>query len=356
MIKVAIIGVGNCAKSLVEGVSFYSDDENGTHGLMHPSLGPYAVSDITFVAAFDVDERKVSLPLHKAIASEPNNTMALALPKKYDVLVQRGPTLDGIIPESREWQIHESTLPPVDVADVLVRSKAELVINYLPTGSDEATVFYADAALSAGCGFVNCMPTPIARDPLWRKRFTEKKLPLLGDDIKSQLGATILNRVLLNLFGMRGITLASSAQVNYGGNADHFNLSYRAASKERTKLSALQSVSRWSEDVISATMVYTAENFDHKMAEITLKGTAFGGAPVSLRLVLDDEDSPNSAGVVVDAIRAARLLKDARMCDRAADISSCLMKASPRYMSEEESLTLFDSIVRAAEINASAPS
>jgi myo-inositol-1-phosphate synthase len=345
-INVAIVGVGNCAKSLVEGIAFYSNNIDDSIGLMHSKIGSFRPSDINFVAAFDIDERKVGKKLHEAIYAEPNKTVQITEPIEYNVVVQRGPTKDSIIPELRDYFIHESSLPVVDVVDILKKSDTQIVINYLPTGSNEATYTYAEAALNAGCSFINCMPTPIAKNTEWRKRFEEKGLVLMGDDIKSQCGATILNRSILNLFKMRGIKVTKSEQVNYGGNADHFNLHHRPDAKEASKEAALNSVLSKEDEKPSARMIYTEKNYDHKQAKIRIEGEMFGHAPVSIDLTLEDEDSPNSAGVVIDAIRATRVLIDKQKAKSAPLVCSFLMKAPSIQLPDSEALKQFEEALK----------
>lgn len=344
-IKVAIVGVGNCAKSLYEGVSFYTDNPKETIGLIHPKIGGYSVLDIAFVTAFDIDERKVGKPLHKAIAVEPNRTMKIVEPHPTSVVVKRGPTLDSVIEEVRPYFIHESKKKPIDIARELKASGAEIVLNYLPTGSERATFAYAEAALKAGCSFVNCMPTRLARDPKWRKRFEEKGLILFGDDIKSQLGATIVNRACLELFKRRGFRITQSDQTNYGGNADHFNLHFRPHAKEESKESSLNSVLMQKDAKPIARMVYTEKNYDHKRASIFILGEMFGRVPASLHIILDDEDSPNSGGIVVDAIRAIKVLQDKKTIKKAPEISAFLMKAPPIQLSEAQAYDKFKEIL-----------
>lgn len=348
-INVAIIGVGNCAKSLVEGVAFYTKNKDDKVGLMNPLIGKYHPSDINFVAAFDVDKRKVGKKLHEAINSEPNKTIKIADALEYDVIVQRGPTENSIIDEMRDYFIHESDKSPVDVAKILKDSKAEIVLNYVPSGSDEATYSYAEAALKAGCSFINCMPTPIAKDPTWRKKFDEKGLVLMGDDIKSQCGATIVNRFLLTLFKMRGIRISKSEQVNYGGNADHFNLHYRPESKEECKEAALNSVLDENDEKPTARMVYTEKNYDHKQAKIKIEGEMFGHIPVSIDLTLEDEDSPNSGGVVMDAIRATKLLVENNKVKEAGILCSFLMKSPLQQFTDAEAFSKFREIINSCK-------
>ena len=344
-IKVAIIGVGNCAKSLVEGVTFYSKNPNETIGLIHYKVGGYSVSDIEFVAAFDIDERKVDRPLHEAIMVEPNRTMTIAELEPSKVIVKRGPTHDSVIDENRDYFIHESKKLPIDVVAELKASEAEVVLNYLPTGSDKAAFAYAEAALEAGCSFVNCMPTKLGRDKTWMDRFAQKNLVLLGDDIKSQFGATVVNRALLELFKRRGFKITQSDQTNYGGNADHHNLHYRPHAKEESKESALNSVLSLDDVKPIARMVYTEKNYDHKRASLFLVGEMFGKVPASLHVILDDEDSPNSGGIVVDAIRATRVLIEKNATEKAIELGASLMKAPFKQLSEEESYRKFSEIL-----------
>ncbi|MBI5155656.1 inositol-3-phosphate synthase [Candidatus Peregrinibacteria bacterium] len=341
-INIALIGVGNCAKSLLEGIGYYTTHQDDTTGLMHPLVSGYHPSDIHIVAAFDIDERKVGKNILEAMRSEPNRTTTIGDALPSTVVVQRGPTHDSIIPELREFFIHESKEPAIDVAEALRKSKAETVINYLPTGSDKATYAYAEAALAAGCNFINCMPTPIAKDPSWRKKFEAAGLVLMGDDIKSQLGATILNRTLLSLLKMRGVRVISSDQVNYGGNADHFNLHYRPHAKEASKEAALTSMLTSEDARPAARMSYTEKNYDHKRATIKIQGKLFGHAPVSMDIVLEDEDSPNSGGVVVDAVRMAKVLREKGMAEHAGKACAFLMKSPPVQMPESEALAFFD--------------
>lgn len=340
-IRVGIVGVGNCAKSLVEGVAYYTQNPDDAVGLMHPDIGGYRPSDLELVAAFDVDVRKVHQKLHDAISAEPNRTMKIADPLKYDVVVQRGPTVDSIIDEMRANFIRESNDLPVDVAEVLRRSGAQILLNYLPTGSDQATYTYARAALDAGCSFINCMPTPIAKDAHWQGQFEDEDLVLMGDDIKSQCGATIVNRMLLSLLRMRGIRIISSDQTNFGGNADHFNLHYRPDAKEASKEAALGSVLGPNDAKPVARMIYTEANYDHKQARIRIVGEMFGHVPVSLDVTLEDEDSPNSGGVVIDAVRAAKTLMDRGRAGDARHVCAFLMKSPLNQLEDTAACELF---------------
>ncbi len=344
-IKVAIIGAGNCAKSLVEGVNFYSKNQGETTGLVHAVVGGYSVSAIEFVAAFDIDERKVGKFLHEALAAEPNRTMKLSDLEPSSIVVKRGFTYDSVINENRQYFIHESKETPVDVVAELQASGAEVVLNYLPTGSDEATFAYAEASLKAGCSFINCMPTKLGRDTQWIERFNQRGLVLFGDDIKSQFGATIVNRALLELFKRRGFKITQSDQTNFGGNADHHNLHYRPHAKEESKESSLNSVLSPEDAKPAARMVYTEKNYDHKRASLFIMGEMFGKAPASLHVILDDEDSPNSGGVVVDAIRATRVLVEKNIIEKAPDLGASLMKAPLKQLSEEEAYNRFSEIL-----------
>lgn len=344
-INIAIIGVGNAAKSLVEGIAYYTKNPDDTTGLMHPTIGEYLVSDIEIVAAFDIDERKVGKTLDKAVLAEPNRTFKVTKPLESSVIVQRGPTYDSISNEMRNNFIFESKQPVTDVELVLRESNADVVVNMIPTGSDSATYAYAEAALKARCNFINCIPTLLARVDDWRNRFMKKNLVIFGDDIKSQCGATILNRILLEILKIRGIKIGKSIQINYGGNADHFNLQFRAAAKENTKLSALQNVIGENDVTPIVKMIYDQEMYGHKRAEISVEGNIFGRVPIDIQVVLEDEDSPNIAGVVVDAIRAAKLLQDRNLQEKASDLCSFLMKAPPLYYNEEEGAAIFDKIL-----------
>jgi len=345
-IRTAIIGVGNCAKSLVEGIEFYSQNKNLTHGLARPLVGPYKVSDIQITSAFDIDERKVAKPLHEALVAQPNRSDALASLRHMAISVDRGPTGDSVIPELRDYYIHESKLDPIDVCEVLRASRSEIVLNYLPTGSNAATLLYVEAALEAGCSFINCMPASIGRNPELRYRFEDAGLVLMGDDVKSQIGATVLNRMVLSLFKSRGVRLVSSTQVNYGGNADHHNLQFRPIEKEECKEAALLSVIGDHDRKPTASMIYLEQNFDHKHAVISIRGEIFGRAPVTIELLLDDEDSPNSGGVVVDAIRAAKVLQDTGNVHRAKEICAALMKAPACQMAEDIAAARFDNVLQ----------
>ncbi|MBN8900467.1 MAG: inositol-3-phosphate synthase [Rhodospirillales bacterium 69-11] len=341
-IRVAIVGVGNCASSLVQGLTFYRDapvDET-VPGLMHVALGGYHVGDIEVVAAFDVARTKVGRDLAEAIGAEPNNTQVFARVPRTGVTVQRGPTMDGIGRYLREI-VAESDAPPVDVAAILRRAEAQVLVSYLPVGSEQATRWYAEQALAAGCAFVNCIPVFIASDPQWRARFEERGLPIVGDDIKSQLGATILHRTLVTLFHERGVRVDRTYQLNFGGNTDFANMLERER-LESKKISKTQAVTSLLGEPLPADSVHVGPSdhvpwlTDRKWAHIRVEGTTFGNVPLSCELKLEVWDSPNSAGVVIDAIRCARLALDRGIGGALIGPSSYFMKSPPQQFTDHE--------------------
>ncbi len=340
-INVALVGVGNCAKALVEGVAFYTKHPDETVGLMNPLIGPYHPKDINFVAAFDVDERKVGRKLHEAVSAEPNMTAKISDPLEYDVVVQRGPTYDSVVDAMREFFIHESRAPVVDITRVLRESEADILVNYLPSGGEQATYAYAEAALEAGCHVLNCIPTPLATIPQWRKRFEDRGLLVMGDDIKSQVGATILNRSLLSLLKMRGVKVTKSVQENVGGNADHFNLLHRYEAKERSKRAALTSILGEGDIKPVVKLSYTGENTGHKLVKIQIEGEIFGRTPIVISAQIEDEISINSAGIVVDAIRALKLLALTRARTEIDNLTAFLMKTPPKPMPDLDAFNAF---------------
>ncbi len=344
-INVAIIGVGSFAKALVEGVSFYTKTPKETIGLLHPKIGKYQVKDINFVCAFDVDERKVGQKLHKAISMGANVTKEITKPIEYEAIVHRGPTLDGVIEEMKGRFVQESKSSVVDVAKILKQTKTDVVINLVPSGSDKATRFYAEEALKAGCSFINCTPTSLANIPNWRKRFEDEGLVLLGDDIKSQLGATMLNRSLLQLLKMRGIKVTKTHQENRGGNADHFNLLYRFKHKEESKSSALKNFLEKNDAEPTVRFFYTGEPSGHKLVNIIIEGEIFGRTPIFITSVIEDEISINGAGTLVDAVRVAKFLVDNDKQKEAENACSFLMKNSPKTMSDSEALKAFNDLI-----------
>jgi myo-inositol-1-phosphate synthase len=334
-VRIAIVGVGNCASSLVQGVEYYKNaaDDQRVPGLMHTRLGPYHVSDIEVVAAFDVDAKKVGRDVSEAILSEPNNTIHFADVPPTGVSVQRGPTLDGLGRYYREV-IDESDAAPVDVARALRNAGADVMVSYLPVGSEQAARHYAQAALDAKVGFVNCLPVFIASDQRWARRFVEAGLPIVGDDIKSQIGATIVHRVLARLFEDRGVKLNRTYQLNFGGNMDFMNMleRERLVSKKQSKTQSVQSqldrpLDERSIHIGPSDHVPWLE--DRKWAQIRLEGQAFGDVPLNIELKLEVWDSPNSAGIVIDAIRCAKLALDRGVAGPLIGPSAYFMKSPP---------------------------
>jgi myo-inositol-1-phosphate synthase len=337
-IRVAIAGVGNCASSLIQGLFYYkginSNDEL-VPGLMHNILGGYKISDIRPVAAFDVDKRKVGKDLSEAIFSKPNCTKVFCKDvPKLNVKVMRGPTLDGIAnhmkdyPEERTFVVSDEK--PVDVEKVLKETKADVLVNYMPVGSEEATRYYADCALKTGCAFINCMPVFIASNNEWSKRFDKAGIPIIGDDIKSQVGATITHRVLVKLFSDRGVKIDRTYQLNTGGNTDFLNMLERSRlkSKKISKTESVQSqlpVRMKDENIHIGPSDYVPWQNDNKVCFIRIEGRKFGDVPIELELRLSVEDSPNSAGIVIDAVRCAKLAKD-------RDVGGALLSSSAYFM------------------------
>ncbi len=340
-IRVAIVGVGNCASSLVQGVEFYRNApaDQKIPGLMHSILGGYHISDIRFVAAFDVDATKVGQDLSKAILAGQNNTIAFAEVSHSDVTVQRGPTLDGIGSYLADL-VEESAVTEVDVAEELRKARVDVVVSYLPVGAQKATEFYVEQALRAGCAFVNCIPVFIARTEEWAERFREAGVPIVGDDIKSQVGATILHRTLVNLFQDRGVKVDRTYQLNFGGNTDFLNMLERSrlVSKKESKTKAVTSqlATRTPvDDVHIGPSDHVPWLSDRKWAHIRLEGTGFGDTPLNAELKLEVWDSPNSAGVVIDALRCAKLGLDRGMAGPLHEASAYFMKSPPRQMRDE---------------------
>lgn len=340
-IRVAIVGVGNCASSLVQGAHYYreADPAETVPGLMHVRFGEYHVSDVHFVAAFDVDAKKVGLDLSEAILASENNTIKLAEVPQSGVLVQRGPTLDGLGKYYRET-IEESAQSPVDVAAALREAEVDVVVCYLPVGSEAAAKHYAQAAIDAGCAFVNALPVFIAGTKEWADKFTEAGLPIVGDDIKSQLGATITHRVMAKLFEDRGVILDRTYQLNVGGNMDFKNMLERDR-LESKKISKTQAVTSNTSADLSERDVhigpsdYVAWLDDRKWAFVRLEGRNFGDAPVSLEYKLEVWDSPNSAGVIIDAIRAAKIGLDRGIGGPLLAPSAYFMKSPPEQQADD---------------------
>jgi myo-inositol-1-phosphate synthase len=334
-IRVAIVGAGNCASSFVQGVQFYGDvrGDEPIPGLMHNVLGGYSVGDIEFVCAFDVDANKVGRDLSEAVLVESNNTMRFADVPELGAPVLRGPTLDGLGVFYRD-AVEESSAEPVDVAKELRERNVDVVVSYLPVGSERATRYYVEQALQAGVGFVNCIPVFIASDPEWERKFKEANLPIVGDDIKSQVGATIVHRQLAKLFEDRGITIDRTYQLNFGGNMDFKNMleRERLASKKLSKTNSVRSnVSQElpDRDIHIGPSDHVPWLDDQKWAYIRLEGHGFGNAPMSVELKLQVWDSPNSAGVVVDAVRCCKLALDRGVGGSLVGPSAYFMKSPP---------------------------
>jgi myo-inositol-1-phosphate synthase len=341
-VRVAIVGLGNCANSLIQGVEYYKNapDDEQVPGLMHVRLGGYHVSDIKFVAAFDVDSKKVGLDISDAMWASENNTIKFSDVPNKNLKVLRGPTLDGLGKYYRET-ISESTEEAVDVIQVLKDTKADVLVCYLPVGSEEAAKFYAQCAIDAKVAFVNALPVFIASDPVWAKKFEDAGVPIIGDDIKSQVGATITHRVLAKLFEDRGVKLERTMQLNVGGNMDFMNMLERDR-LESKKISKTQAVTSQVEHDMGKNNVhigpsdYVAWLDDRKWAYVRLEGKAFGDVPLTLEYKLEVWDSPNSAGVIIDAVRCAKLALDRGLKGPIDSVSSYLMKSPPIQLRDSE--------------------
>jgi myo-inositol-1-phosphate synthase len=351
-IRVAIVGVGNCASSLVQGVEFYrrAPDNGKVPGLMHVRLGPYHVGDVEFATAFDVDGKKVGRDLSEAIDAEPNNTIRFADVPPMNVEVLRGPTLDGLGKYYRDV-ITESDAEPVDVAAALRERRVDVVVSYLPVGSEIAARHYAQAALEAGCGFVNCMPVFISSDREWARRFRDAGLPIVGDDIKSQVGATITHRVLAKLFEDRGVRLDRTYQLNFGGNMDFMNMLERERLMSK-KISKTQSVQSQLHEHLPKDDIHIGPSDhvpwlkDRKWAQIRLEGEGFGAVPMSIELKLEVWDSPNSAGIVIDAIRCCKLALDRGMAGPLIGPSAYFMKSPPVQFSDDAAREMVEEFIQ----------
>ncbi len=359
-VRVAIVGVGNCAASLIQGVEFYRDTpaDGKVPGLMHVKFGDYHVSDVEFVAAFDVDAAKVGTDLADAIEAAPNCTIKIADVPATGVTVQRGPTLDGL-GKHYAVTVEESSEAPVDVARALRDAEVDVVVSYLPVGSEQADKFYAQAAIDAGCAFVNALPVFIASDPEWAQKFVDAGLPIVGDDIKSQVGATITHRVMAKLFEDRGVRLERTMQLNVGGNMDFKNMLDRDR-LESKKISKTQAVT--SNLVESPLAGKTADRNvhigpsdyvewldDRKWAYVRLEGTAFGEVPLNLEYKLEVWDSPNSAGIIIDAVRAAKIALDRKVAGPVLPASAYLMKSPPVQMADDEARAQLEAFIIGAD-------
>ncbi len=355
-IKVAIAGVGNCASSLVQGIEYYKRHEyDATSGLMHPNMAGYKPHDIQFVAAFDIDRRKVGTPLEKAIFAKPNCTMVFQEEiTPTGVEVQMAPVLDGLAPHMADYDADEAfrlaDAEPVDVAEVLEETGAEVLVCYLPVGSERAVQHFAEACLEAGVAMVNCVPVFIASDPAWAGRFREAGVPIVGDDIKSQVGATIVHRALTRLFADRGYTLDRTYQLNTGGNTDFLNMLAldRLKSKKKSKTGSVQSqldTPLAPRNIHIGPSDYVPWQGDNKIAFIRMEGRGFGGAPIELELRLSVQDSPNSAGVVIDAIRCAQIARERELAGPVLAASAYYMKTPPKQMRDSEARELLEAFI-----------
>ena len=350
-INVAVIGVGNCASSLVQGVHYYAKAKEGEFipGLMHINLGGYHISDVNFVAAFDVDKNKVGLDLSKAIFAPPNNTYKFCDVPTIGVKVQRGMTHDGL-GKYLSQIIEKAPGSTVDIVKVLKDTKTDVVINYLPVGSEEATKWYIEQVLAAGCGLVNCIPVFIAREKYWQERFFEKELPIIGDDIKSQVGATIVHRVLTRLFRDRGVKLERTYQLNFGGNTDFLNMleRERLESKKISKTNSVTSQLDYKippDDIHVGPSDYVPWLKDRKFCHIKMEGTTFGDVPLNAEVKLEVWDSPNSAGVVIDAVRCCKLALERGLKGALLGPSAYFMKSPPVQHTDDEARRLVEEFI-----------
>ncbi len=334
-VRVAIIGVGNCASSFVQGVEFYKNARKSDFvpGLMHPVLGGYHIRDIEFVAAIDIDKNKVGTDLSEAIFTKPNNTVTFAEVPRKDVTVARGMTHDGL-GKYLSQIIEKAPGATADIVGILKETQADVVVNYLPVGSEEATKWYTEQILTAGCAMVNCIPVFLAREPYWQKRFVEAGVPIIGDDIKSQVGATIVHRVLTRLMRERGVKLERTSQLNVGGNTDFLNMleRERLESKKISKTNAVTSQLDYdmgADNVHIGPSDYVPWLDDRKWAYIRMEGRTFGDVPLNIELKLEVVDSPNSAGIVIDAVRCAKIGLDRGLAGSLEGPSSYFMKSPP---------------------------
>jgi len=351
-IRVAIVGVGNCASSLVQGVHYYADadPQSKVPGLMHVQFGPYHVSDIEFVAAFDVDAKKVGFDLSDAISASENNTIKICDVPPLGVTVQRGHTFDGLGKYYRET-IDESDAEPVDIVKALKDAQVDVLISYLPVGSEKADKYYAQCAIDAKVAFVNALPVFIASDPVWAKKFQDAGVPIVGDDIKSQVGATITHRVLARLFEDRGVILDRTYQLNVGGNMDFKNMLERTRLQSK-KISKTQSVTSNMDHELSARNVHIGPSDyiewldDRKWAYVRLEGRAFGEVPLNLEYKLEVWDSPNSAGIIIDALRAVMIAKDRGIGGPILSAATYFMKSPPEQMEDTAGRARLESFIR----------
>jgi myo-inositol-1-phosphate synthase len=351
-VRVALVGVGNCANSLLQGVEYYKDapDDQFVPGLMHVNLGGYHIRDIEFTAAFDVTKDKVGKDLSEAIWAHPNDTIKFAEVPKTGVKVARGMTHDGLGKYISEV-VTKAPGETSDVVGILRDTKTDVVVNYLPVGSEAATKWYTEQVLEAGCAMVNCMPVFISREPYWQRRFEEKGLPIIGDDIKSQVGATITHRVLTSLFRERGVRLDKTMQLNVGGNSDFLNMleRERLESKKISKTNAVTSMLDYDlgdKNVHVGPSDYVPWLTDRKWAYIRMEGSSFGDVPLNIELKLEVWDSPNSAGIVIDAVRMAKLALNNKVAGALEGPSSYLMKSPPKQVADDEAYDATEKFIR----------
>ena len=350
-LRVAIVGVGNCASSLVQGVEFYrtAGEDEFVPGLMHVNLGGYHVRDVEFSAAFDVVEGKVGLDLSEAIFAPPNNTIKFADVPKLNVRVHRGMTHDGL-GEYVSTKVKKARGETANIVKILRDTGTDVVVNYLPVGSEMATKWYVEQVLDAGCAFVNCIPVFIASQPYWAGRFAERKLPVMGDDIKSQVGSTIVHRVLTSLFRERGVRLDRTYQLNFGGNMDFYNMLERAR-LESKKISKTGAVTSQLDYELPADAVHVGPSdyvpwlTDRKWAYIRMEGTTFGNVPLNAEVKMEVWDSPNSAGVVIDAVRCAKLALDRGIAGSLEGPSAYLMKTPPKQYTDDQARQLVEEFI-----------
>jgi myo-inositol-1-phosphate synthase len=357
-IKIAVAGVGNCASSLIQGLEYYRNAEpDQVIGLMHYSLDGYKLSDIEVVCAFDIDERKVGKDVSEAIFARPNCTVVFSEVPHLGVEVKMGPVLDGVAPHMAQYDEDKTFKPknsePCDVVEELKKSKADMLINYVPVGSEQAARFYAQSSLDAGCGFLNCMPVFIASNPEWGKKFEKAGIPVVGDDIKSQLGATIVHRVLTKLFNDRGIKLDRTYQLNTGGNTDFLNMLAmdRLKSKRISKTEAVQSqldTPLHPDNIHIGPSDYVPWQKDNKICFLHMGGRMFGSVPLELELRLSVIDSPNSGGCAIDAIRCLKLARDRGISGPLLSISSYTMKHPPVQYSDSEARIYVEEYIKGA--------
>ena len=350
-INVAIIGVGNCASSLVQGVYYYkkAKETDFVPGLMHVNLGGYHISDINFVAAFDIDKNKVGKELEQAIFTPPNNTFRFCDVPATGVKVNRGMTHDGL-GKYLSQVIEKAPGKTADIVRILKETKTDVVLNYLPVGSEEATKWYIEQVLAAGCGFVNCIPVFIAREKYWQERFAEQGLPVIGDDVKSQVGATIVHRVLTRLFRDRGVRLERTYQLNFGGNTDFYNMleQERLESKRISKTNSVTSQLDYklsSDDIHVGPSDYVPWLKDRKFCHIRMEGRTFGDVPLDLELKLEVWDSPNSAGVVIDALRCCKLALDRGLKGALVAPSAYFMKSPPVQYTDDAARQMVEEFI-----------